>query len=97
MAALHQIIRRPLVTAKNNLLRTHNVYVFEVDRRATKPLIRKAVEKLFRVKVNKVRTSVKPRLSRARQQAGGARTRWYEKKAMVQLKKGEKINLFEGA
>lgn len=93
---LHQVLRRPLVTEKNNHLRTHNVYVFEVERRATKPLIRRAVEKMFRVKVSKVRTSVRTRSTRAAQQ-GGPRRKWYQKKAMVQLKKGEKINLFEGA
>ena len=93
---LDQVIRRPLVTEKNNHMRADNVYVFEVDRRATKPLIRQAAEKMFRVKVGRVRTSIKPATSRA-VQSGGPRRRWYQKKAMVQLKKGERINLFEGS
>ena len=43
---LHQIIRRPLVTEKTTLLREGNQYIFEVDPRANKIEIEKAVEKL---------------------------------------------------
>ena len=93
---MHQVIRRPLVTQKNNNLRANNVYVFEVDRRATKLRIRLAVEKLFRVKVSKVRTSIRPRYKRPERQ-GEPRARWHQKKAMVKLKKGERINMFEGS
>ena len=53
---LHKIIRRPLVTEKTTLLREGNQYLFEVDPRANKIEIEKAVEKLFKVKVVDVRT-----------------------------------------
>ncbi len=70
------------------------VYVFEVNRQSSKTEIRKAVEKLFRVKVASVRTI----LSRTK----GRRTRTsvgkplYFKKAMIKLAPNNKIGLFEG-
>ncbi|MCB0342936.1 MAG: 50S ribosomal protein L23, partial [Bdellovibrionales bacterium] len=69
-----------------------NVYVFEVDRVATKTDVKKAVEKFFRVKVVSVRTSIcRSRTSRTRTKVK------YWKKAMVKLAPGEKISIFEGA
>jgi large subunit ribosomal protein L23 len=71
------------------------VYVFEVDKTATKAEIKSSVEKYFRVKVDSVRTSVcRGRARRTRLGVGRVK---YWKKAMVKLKEGEKISLFEGA
>lgn len=92
-----QIIRRPLVlTEKGNTLKEEeNQYLFEVERTATKTQIRAAVETLFKVKVEKVRTmNVRGRMRRMGR--GYAKTRNW-KKAMVELKSGESIDLFEGA
>jgi large subunit ribosomal protein L23 len=92
-----QIIRRPLVlTEKGNTLKEEeNQYLFEVERTATKTQIRSAIESLFKVKVEKVRTmNVRGRMRRMGR--GYAKTRNW-KKAMVELKSGESIDFFEGA
>ena len=92
-----QIIRRPLIlTEKGNTLReTHNQYLFEVERTANKAQIRDAVETLFNVKVLGVHTmNVRGRMRRMGR--GKAKTRNW-KKAIVELKEGEKIDMFEGA
>ena len=92
---MHYLIKRPLVTEKNSLLAEKGVYVFEVDKKATKTDIKKAIEKFFRVKVDSVNTSVCR--GRARRTRLGISRVQYWKKAMVRLKAGEKITLFEGA
>jgi large subunit ribosomal protein L23 len=90
-----QVIRRPLVTEKNTLLAESGTYVFEVDRKATKLDVKKAVETRFRVKVASVRTALcRSRARRTRLGVSGVK---YWKKALVRLKAGEKIALFEGA
>lgn len=92
---MHYIIKRPLVTEKNSHLAEQGVYVFEVDKKATKTDIKKAVEKFFHVKVTDVNTALcRGRVKRTRLGVSKAQS-W--KKAMVRLKKGEKISLFEGA
>jgi len=92
-----QIIKRPLVlTEKGNGLREEeNQYLFEVARNANKTQIRSAVEHLFEVKVEKVRTMVvRGRLRRMGR--GHAKTQNW-KKAIVSLREGESIEFFEGA
>lgn len=92
-----QIIKRPLVlTEKGNALReAENQYLFEVARTANKVQIRSAVEQLFDVKVDKVRTLiVRGRLRRMGR--GHAKTQNW-KKAIVSLREGESIDFFEGA
>jgi len=91
------VIKRPLVlTEKGNLLREQeNQYLFEVDRTANKAQIRDAVETLFSVKVEKVRTLI-VRGRMRRMGRGKAKTRNW-KKAIVSLKSGESIDFFEGA
>ncbi len=92
---MYQIIKKPLVTEKNSMHSAIGAYAFEVDRKATKNEIRSAVEKLFDVKVDSVRTMVcrnRPR----RVGMNYSKTRYW-KKALVKLKTGEKIALFEGA
>jgi len=92
---MQDVIKRPLITEKNSLMAESGVYVFEVDRKATKEEVKKAVEKAFRVKVRSVRTALcRGRSRRTRMGAGRVQ---YWKKALVQLNAGEKISLFEGA
>ena len=92
-----QIIRRPLtLTEKGNALREgENQYLFEVARDANKTQIRSAVEALFHVKVEKVRTLImRGRLRRMGR--GHVKTQNW-KKAVVSLAEGESIDFFEGA
>lgn len=92
---MHHAIKRPLVTEKNSVLAEQGIYVFEVDKKATKTDIKKAVEKYFHVKVASVNTAVcRGRAKRTKFGVGQPLT-W--KKAMVRLNPGEKISLFEGA
>jgi large subunit ribosomal protein L23 len=51
---MYDVIRRPIVTEKSAILNESNKYVFEVDVNATKPIIKEAVEKIFKVAVLKV-------------------------------------------
>jgi large subunit ribosomal protein L23 len=92
---MYYVIKRPLVTEKNSALAEQGVYAFEVETSATKPEIKSAVEKFFRVKVASVNTAIcRGRAKRTKFGVGKALS-W--KKALVRLKKGEKISLFEGA
>lgn len=70
----------------------YNQYTVVADRRANKIEIRKAVEELFKVKVVRVNTSnVRGKARRQSTKHAGREANW--KKAVVTLKKGEKINL----
>ena len=91
-----EVIKRPLVlTEKGNRLReSENQYLFEVASGANKAQIRNAVEKLWSVSVEDVRTLiVRGRIRRMGR--GYAKTQNW-KKAIVSLKKGDTIDFFEG-
>jgi large subunit ribosomal protein L23 len=93
MSIYHSIIRYPSITEKNTTLRTaQNKYVFEVAPDATKPQIKKAVEKIFGVNVISVNTIVvKGKLKRTGRFAG-YRPNW--KKAIVKVQTGQTIAKF---
>lgn len=92
---LYTVIKQPLITEKATGLREkENTYVFKVDVRSDKDLIKQAVESLFKVKVVSVRTSVQRGKFRRFGRSVGFKSTW--KKAMVQLQAGQKIDLFEG-
>ena len=93
--SLYQVLRRPLVTEKTNALReTKNDYAFEVATDANKIEIRQAVESLFGVKVKSVRTGIVRGKFRRTRKGFGQKPNW--KKAIVTLRDGESIELFEG-
>ncbi len=93
MSTYHSIIRYPSITEKNTLLRTtQNKYVFEVATRATKPQIKKAVEKLFGVTVESVNTIVVKGKEKRTGRFAGYRSDW--KKAIVKVEKGQTIAKF---
>ncbi|MDL1871144.1 50S ribosomal protein L23 [Deltaproteobacteria bacterium PRO3] len=92
---MHEIIRRPLITEKGTQLREiQNQYLFEVDQRASKHQIKGAVEQLFKVHVEDVKTLVVRGKIKRVGRSIGKRSNW--KKAYVTLKEGEKIEFFEG-
>lgn len=69
-----------------------NKYTIVADRRASKPQIRSAVQELFKVKVTKINTlNVRGKFRRQRTAQAGQAPDW--KKAIVTLKKGDKITL----
>lgn len=91
---LYEVLRRPLVTEKHTVLQAQGKYAFEVAAEANKPQIKQAVEKAFKVEVTAVNVMTVPgkrrRLGRRQLPAHP----W--KKAIVTLKEGDKIELFEG-
>ncbi len=90
-----QVLLRPLITEKNNLVRdSNNDYVFEVHKGATKNQIVSAVEELFAVKVLAVRTLVQRGKPRRVGQKTGRKSNY--KKAYVKLRQGQSIDFFEG-
>ena len=95
MKEAHQIIKRPLITEKSTRQKEEgNQIAFVVDPRANKIEIRQAVEKLFKVKVLRVRTM---HLTGKRKRLGrftGWKSDW--KKAIVTLREGDRIEFFEG-
>jgi large subunit ribosomal protein L23 len=93
---IQDVIRRPLITEKSTLLKDEKgIVAFEVDRRASKVEIRRAVEAQFKVKVAEVRVANMHGKVRRQGRFAGRRPDW--KKAYVRLAEGEKpIEFFEG-
>ena len=90
------VIKGPIITEKGTLVNeVGNQVVFRVDRRANKVEIRQAVERLFKVKVEKVRTSRVMGKIRRVGKTMGRKSDW--KKAYVTLAEGSRIDFFEGA
>ena len=92
----YEIVKRPLITEKGSIQKeVNNQLSFEVDRKANRVEIRYAVEKIFNVRVVKVRTmQMKGKVKRVGRTLGKRRD-W--KKAIVTLAGGENIEFFEGA
>ena len=95
MKTLYNVLLAPLLTEKGTLLKEKdNKVVFKVARDANKIEIKKAVEEIFKVKVDSVSTmNCKGKLKRLGKYEG-KRPDW--KKAIVTLKKGEKLDFIEG-
>ena len=91
----YDIIKRPVITEKTNIQKEENNQLsFEVDMRANRVEIGRAIEKIFSVNVAKTRTvHVKGKIKR-RGRILGKRKDW--KKAIVTLMPGERIDFFEG-
>jgi len=87
---IHEVLRRPLVTEKGVTKKdTERTLCFEVAPNANKVQVKQAVEKLFKVKVAEVGTSLVEGKLRRRGRFTGYRPDW--KKAYVKLKEGEKV------
>ena len=90
MKSVYDVIRRPVITEKGlQIKELQRTLVFEVATEATKHEIKRAVETVFGVKVDRVRTITMPGKFRRRGLRGGYRADW--KKAYVRLKAGEKM------
>ena len=95
MKDLYNIITRPLLTEKGSTLKeSENKIIVEVNPDATKLEIKRAVEDIFKVKVEKVATvQVKGKWKKLGRSLGKRPDR---KKAIITLKKGEKLDFIEG-
>jgi large subunit ribosomal protein L23 len=89
----HEILVRPIVTERASAMTDRlNQFVFEVHADANKHQIRDAIETVYGVNVEAVRTMMVPGKLKRRGQSVGKQSNW--KKAVVQLKKGETIDFF---
>ncbi len=91
----NEIIKRPLITEKTSIQKElYNQLTFEVNRRANRIEIKRAIENAFNVRVSAVKTiQVRGKIKR-RGRIIGKRRDW--KKAIVRLMPGERIDFFEG-
>ena len=87
------ILIRPIVTEKSTALMEQGKYTFRVPLAATKIQIRQAVEQIFKVKVQAMNTMRYEGKVKRMGRTQGRRSDW--KKAVVTLKPGEAIELFE--
>jgi large subunit ribosomal protein L23 len=95
MATLHRTIVRPLMTEKTSAgYQARGEYTFEVAPTADKAAIRQAIERLFGVKVTGVWTANMRGKARKVGKTAGKRPNW--KKAIVRLREGDTIDVFEG-
>lgn len=95
MKDIYQVIKGPWITEKSNWQKeAANQVSFIVDSRANKIEIKKAVEDLFKAKVQAVQVMVNPGKKRRVGRNVGYRSDW--KKAVVTLKPGERVEFFEG-
>jgi len=95
MSSLHRTIVRPIVTEQSSAAyQERGEYTFRVASDATKTSIRAAVEQLFGVKVTGVWTSNQRGKARRVGKDIGRRPHW--KKAVVKLRDGDTIDIFEG-
>ena len=91
----YDIIIRPLITEKTSVQKeVSNQHTFEVDRRANRIEVKRAIEKIFKVKVAAVKTMQVKGKKKQRGRIIGKRRDW--KKAIVTLMPGERIDFFEG-
>ena len=91
----HEILRKPVITEKSTIQKeANNQFTFEVDRRANKVEIRRAVEQVFNSRVVNVRTIRMDGKVKRFGRTLGKRRNW--KKAIVTLAQGEHVEFFEG-
>jgi large subunit ribosomal protein L23 len=94
MRSPQEVLIKPVISEKSMGLMEENKYTFYVDRKANKIEVKNAVEKLFKVTVLQVNTiTVKGKMKRQGRTQGMTPER---KKAIVTLKQGDKIEIFEG-
>jgi len=93
---IYEVLKRPIVTEKTvDATSDFNKYVFEVDMRANKMLVKDAVQSAFDVTVDNVHIMVMPvKTARRGRRLAIRRTKW--KKAIVTLAPGNNIQLYEG-
>ena len=93
MKSAYQIIRKPIITEKGlGVKEAESTLVFQVASKATKTEIKEAVQSIFKVKVDSVRTANFEGKERRRGKFTGYRPDW--KKAYVRLRAGEKMPVY---
>ncbi len=95
MKSIYSVIKKPLFTEKGSRLKeAENKVVVEVDTNANKVEIKRAVEEIFKVKVENIRTVKLPGKWKTYGRYQGKTPA--RKKAVITLKQGEKLDFIEG-
>jgi large subunit ribosomal protein L23 len=89
-----KLLKKPVITEKSFELSSRGVYEFSVDLKANKPAIAREVEKLYGVEVVDVRTIVLPGKKKRIMGTRNFTKSSKRKKALITLKKGQKLELF---
>ena len=87
-------IRNPIITEKATILSEQNKTVFRVHSKANKKIIKKNIEKLF--KVNVIKVNIINRKAKTKMKQGRKSYKTGYKKAIITLKKGQSIDLTTG-
>ncbi len=92
----HEVLKRPILTEKSNFQADYlSQYTFEVDRRANKHQVKKAVEEIFNVEVVAINVvNIPAKMGRYGRRRVVRIPAW--KKAIVTLAPGQRIEIFEG-
>ena len=89
-----KLLSRPRITEKSYALNTLNQYVFVVNKEATKKTVKRAIEEVYAVSVDKVRMVCLPAKKRVFGKNTGSKSAI--KKAIVSVAKGQSLELFKG-
>ena len=90
----YDLIKKPIITEKGTLLSNNSQIVFSIPMNASKTIIKQAVEKLFGVKVKKINIIISK--GKTKRFKGKMGKRKNEKKAIISLEKGQKIDITTG-
>ena len=91
---LSSVLIEPIITEAATASIENNKYIFKISERANKVQVKAAIEKIYKVKVDKVNTVSLPKKARSRGRIPGWKSAY--RKAIVTLKEGNKIDVFEG-
>ena len=90
----YDLIKKPIITEKGTLLSNNSQIVFSIPMNANKTIIKQAVEKLFGVNVKKINIIISK--GKTKRFKGKMGKRKNEKKAIISLEKGQKIDITTG-
>ena len=90
----YDLIKKPIITEKGTLLSNNSQIVFSISMNASKTIIKQAVEKLFGVNVKKINIIISK--GKTKRFKGKKGKRKNEKKAIISLEKGQKIDITTG-
>ena len=90
----YDLIKKPIITEKGTLLSNNSQIVFSIPMNANKTIIKQAVEKLFGVNVKKIKIIISK--GKTKRFKGKKGKRKNEKKAIISLEEGQKIDITTG-
>ena len=89
-------MKKPIISEKSSVMQESGVYTFEVEMKSTKSQIKANVESAYGVDVLTVRTIISKGPQKRNPKTGSWMNGKKSKKALVKIKQGQTINIFEG-